>query len=312
MSSEEASEHLRAGTDEAADPQRILIIGDVIDDVVVRPTGPVRRGTDTASEIDPSPGGSGANLAVWVAAAGGEARFVGRVGAEDLSRHDQIFTRAGVDAWLTPDPTRPTGRIVILVDPEDGERTMFTDRGANLALGPAELPDAVLDDVAVLHLSAYSLFTPSVADAVLDVVGRARRRDIEISVDPASAAFLEELGIERFWEMIGRVDLFFPNLDEGQLLTGLVEPHEVASALLEHAHTVALTLGAQGALVAQRSGMIAVDATATQVVDSTGAGDAFCGAFLAGWVRGERGERLAAAAVAAGARAVSFPGGRPR
>ena len=292
--------------------RRILVIGDVIDDVVVRPTGPVRRGTDTASTIDPSPGGSGANLAVWVAAAGGHPRFVGRVGAEDLSRHEQIFARAGVDAWLTPDPARPTGRIVILVDPDDGERTMFTDRGANLGFDPAELPDAVLDEVAVLHISAYSLFTPSVADAVLDVVARARQRGIAISVDPASSAFLEELGIERFWEMLGNVDLFFPNLDEGELLTGLRDPHEVASALREHAETVALTLGAQGALVAHRSGVIEVEATTNEVVDSTGAGDAFCGAFLAGWVRGERGEALAAAAVAAGGRAVGFPGGRPR
>src|SRR5690625_3656209 len=147
---------VRDVADDGAALRRILVIGDVIDDVVVRPTGPVRRGTDTASTIDPSPSGSGANLAVWVAAAGGHPRFVGRVGAEDLSRHEQIFARAGVDAWLTPDPARPTGRIVILVDPDDGERTMFTDRGANLGLDPAELPDAVLDEVAVLHISAYS------------------------------------------------------------------------------------------------------------------------------------------------------------
>ncbi len=293
--------------------QQVLIIGDVIDDLVVRPQGPVQRGTDTPSVIEPSPGGSGANQAAWVAACGGRVRFVGRVGAPDLSRHRAVLEAAGVEPRLVADPVRPTGRIVLLVDPDDGERTMFTDRGANLGLGDDPLSDALLDDVAVLHLSGYTLFEPRVAEAVLDLVSRARRREISISVDPASRGFLEAFGPERFLATIGVVDHLFPNLDEGRILTGETDPEEIVAGLLEHAVTVALTLGAEGVLIADRSGELRwTAAPPVEVVDTTGAGDAFCGAYLAGWATGDRGDTLATAAVAAAARAVMELGGRPR
>src|SRR5690606_36219202 len=113
---------------------RVVVVGDVIDDVVVRPLEAVTRDSDTRAVIARSPGGSAANLACWLGAAGAVVAFVGRVGAADGARHTEALERFGVDARLAADPDRDTGSIVILVDPDDGARTMFTDRGANLAL----------------------------------------------------------------------------------------------------------------------------------------------------------------------------------
>ena len=202
----------------------------------------------------------------------------------------------------------------MIVDPDDGERTMYTDRGANLGLGVEDLPDELLDGVGLLHVSGYSLFDAAVRSAVLDLVARARRRDLPVAVDPASIAFLREIGPDRSLDWIGDVDLLFPNLDEGRLLTGEHDAEVVATALLSHAEVVALKLGEEGAIVVRRDGNhpCRVPAVASEVVDTTGSGDAFCGAFLAGWLAGEGDAQLLEAAVAAGARAAGVAGARPR
>ncbi len=290
----------------------VLIVGDVIDDVIVRPLEPVRRGTDTSARISASPGGSGANQAVWLAAHGATVRFVGRVGSQDVERHRELFVAAGVEPHLVGDRQLPTGRIVILVDPGDGERTMYTDRGANLALQRQDLPDALLDEVGWLHLSGYSLFEPSVREAVLDLVERARRRAIPLSVDPASTAFLTAVGVPTFLSWLAGVTTLFPNLDEGRLLTGAQDPYQVVHELLTHVEEVVLKLGADGALYAVRGGRpVHLPAVAVDVVDTTGAGDAFCGAFLAARMAGRDAGDALAAAIAAGARAAGVAGARP-
>lgn len=291
----------------------VLVIGDVIDDVIVRPLEATNRGSDTRARIEPTLGGSGANQAVWLAEYGAPVRFAGRVGRVDLARHEHAFAAAGVEARLIGDDRRPTGTIVIIVDPVDGERDMYTDRGANLGLEPEDLPDELLDGVGYLHLSGYSLFDASVRATVLELVERARARGVGLSLDPASTAFLREVDVTALFEGIGPVQLLLPNLDEGRLLTGERDAEVVATALLAHAEVVALKLGAEGALVARRGGPpIRVPAAPAEVVDTTGAGDAFCGAYLAGMIAGQDAEAAVTAAVGAGARAVGVPGARPR
>jgi sugar/nucleoside kinase (ribokinase family) len=290
---------------------KVLVVGDVIDDIVVRPHGAIAPDTDTAADILPTPGGAGANAAVWLAAAGAEVRFVGRVGAADLARHAMVFRAAGVDARLVPDTRRPTGTIVILVEP-DGGRTMLTDRGANLGLCVDDLPDALLDGRDALHLSGYTLFDPEVAAAALDLVGRARGRGLALSVDPASVGFLAAHGPGAFLDAIGHVEVLFPNAAELRLLTGTDDLDVAARALLEVAEVVVVTLGADGALAVDREGgSVRRPALDAEVVDTTGAGDALAGAFLAAHLTGATLEDALARGVAAGARAVTVVGARP-
>lgn len=290
---------------------RVLIVGDVIDDVVVEPLGPIARATDTPARITPTPGGSAANQAVWLAAAGTHVRLAACVGAADVDRHARLLREAGVEPHLAADGQRPTGTIVILVE-GDGERTMFTDRGANLSLDLDALPDTLLDGIDLLHLSGYSLFDARVRTAVLDLVGRARARDVPLSIDPGSTGFLREVGPAAFLGWIDPVEVLLPNLEEARLLTGRNGAEEAATALLEVATVVAVTCGGAGAIVTSRgSSPRAVPAPTVEVVDTTGAGDAFAGSFLAAWLAGVDPLVAARAGVAAGARAISRPGGRP-
>ena len=171
----------------------ILVVGDVMDDLVVRPLGPLVPRSDTPAHMERHPGGSGANTAAWLGVLGAEVRFAGRVGLADLRRHARALEACGVDARLAGDARTPTGSIVVLAH----DRSMFTDRGANLALGRDDLPDDLLEGVDHVHVSGYSLLEEGPRSAVLDLVARA---GVPWSVDPASPAFVADTpvpGVDR-------------------------------------------------------------------------------------------------------------------
>lgn len=259
----------------------VLVVGDVVDDEVVRPHGPLEWGGETRADVAATPGGSAANQAAWLGSLDVPVRFAGRVGAGDLARHTGALGRYGVDARLAADAVAPTGRVLVVVGP-DGERDMYVDAGANRFLSVADLDDGLLDGVGHVHLSGYSFFPPGPRAAVRDLSGRAAARGITLSVDPASAAFLREVGPRAFLDWTRHARILFPNLDEGRVLTGRSDPGEVVDALVRHHPLVVLKLGAAGVLAATRTGhRIRAPAPAVRAVDTTGAGDAFCAGFLA-------------------------------
>lgn len=138
-----------------------------------------------------------------------------------------------------------------------------------------------------------------------------------VSVDPASAGFLAALGPERFLDAVAGAGVLLPNEDEARLLAGLPEGAGVAraaTALSRRVPLVVVTRGPAGALVAERGRITAEVAAADPaeaVVDSTGAGDAFTGAFLAARLEGADPPEAARAGGRAAARAITHPGGRP-
>src|SRR6185437_2969198 len=109
--------------------RRVVVCGDVINDVLVKPYDGVTPDSDTRAAILVRPGGSAANQAAWMAHLGADVVFAGRVGARDAAYHRRELAHAGVRARLAADREAETGSIVIMVAP-DGGRTMFTDRGA--------------------------------------------------------------------------------------------------------------------------------------------------------------------------------------
>jgi len=289
----------------------VVVVGDVMNDVVVRPQAAVDVATDTPSRIEFSRGGSAANQAAWLAALGASVRFAGRAGAADAAEHALALERLGVDVRLTVDSAAATGTVVAFVA-ADGERSMFTDRGANRRLSAADL-ESLLEGARLLHVSAYQLFEPQSRPGVLALWEAATRVGIVTSVDPASFAGVRDAGREAFFEWTTGARLVFPNLDEGRVLTGSDDPETIVKSLLERYPVVALKLGPGGALTATADGgWVQLPAEAVTVVDSTGAGDAFCAGFLENFVRDETLERCTAGAVAAAARVLGQVGARPQ
>ncbi|OIK23181.1 carbohydrate kinase family protein [Streptomyces malaysiense] len=292
----------------------LLVVGDVVTDVVARHRGPLATGTDTTATVRTLPGGAGANVACWAAHSGcADVRLLGRVGADAAAWHERELVAAGVRPLLVTDPEAATGTVVCLVDAgAAAERTFLTDSGASLRLEPADWSDAMLDGVARLHLSGYLLFTESSGALARTALDAARARGVPVSMDPASAGFLADLGVDRFLAFAAGLDALLPSRDEACLLTGLAEPGDAAAALSRVVPLVVVKAGADGALVAASGGAPArVPAVPATARDTTGAGDAFTGAFLAALLAGADPREAAAQGCRAGARAVGRAGGRP-
>ena len=287
---------------------RALALGDVIDDVLVFPVGSIRADTDTDAQIVRRPGGSAANTAAWMVAAGMPTTFVGRVGAIDVDRHTALLAQVGVDARIDGDPEHETGTIVLLVDGD--ERTMLTDRGANAFLDPDAIEDALLASVDVVHLTGYALLSGH-AQAVGRLVTRAHAAGATVSCTIGSAGSIADLGVETALDALRGVDVLVANLDEGALITGRTGAKPIGTALAALAPVVALTLGHAGVLVVDRGAMQFVPAVPAALEDPTGAGDAFTAAFVARVVQGADPVDAARRGVELAAQAVSVRGARP-
>lgn len=292
----------------------LLVVGDVITDVVARHRTPPLPGTDTAAAIRTVPGGAGANVACWAASWGcRDVRFLGRAGADSVTWHEEALTRAGVRPHLVVDPVASTGTVVCLVDGGAGaERTFLTDSGASLRLSAADWSPGFLDGVGWLHLSGYLFFAGPSREAAETALAAARARGVPVSVDPASAGFLAELGVERFLAAVDGVDVLLPSEAEVRLLEDAGGLEEAAAKLSRRFRAVVVKRGAAGALVAREGEVRAeIPALPATAVDSTGAGDAFTGAFLAAHLSGAGLGEAAAEGCRAGAKAVERVGGRP-
>ena len=288
-----------------------MVIGDLLVDVLAEVGEPLARGTDTRASINVRAGGSSANMAVWLARLGVETHFVGKVGQDVFGRYlAEGLGREGVIPHLSEDHSEPTGKVVILVD-ASGERTMITDRAASQLLRPDDLPGDLFQKERHLHLTGYGFSHPDSRKTVIEALNRAQNTHMTVSVDPSSVTALEDIGPEEFLRWTADSSLVFPNLEEGALLTGAADPELIATKLRENYSGVALKLGAEGAAYAGPDRpFVRLPPVPTRVVDTTGAGDAFCAAFLASWLAGDGPEMSLGRGLDQASRVVAEIGGR--
>ncbi|MGQ5260064.1 carbohydrate kinase family protein [Micromonospora sp. ZYX-F-536] len=295
-------------------PARVVVVGDVITDVVAVLSGPLAAGSDTTAGISLGGGGQAANTAAWVAAQGVDVTLVAAVGDDDAGR-DRIgeLEGAGVDCAVDRIEGVPTGTVIVLAT--DGERTMVSQRGANLRLSAEHVERALaaVPDAGHLHLSAYTLLDAGSRGAGLRALAVARERGLTTSVDAASAAPLRRVGAAAFLGWVRDVDLLLLNADEATALAGGLDPAAQARALSATARRVVVKRGAAGAVWVDRTAALSVaPARRVAVVDVTGAGDAFAAGLLTAWLAGATPTAALNRATDLGALAVSTVGARPR
>ncbi len=263
----------------------LCVVGDFAWDVLIRTNNEVLKGGDSFGEVMLTPGGSAANVAVWARRCGLDTHFIGKIGRDrlgDLAREDLEHERV-IHHFIQTD-AQLTGSVAVFVD-QTGERSMVSGRGADFFLLPQELPKSVINRTNFLHLTAWSFFTDPPRTAARFAAEIARAGGSSISFDPGSFQMIEEMGVSTFWSYVKDlgIKVFLPNYEEGRVLTGMYEPSDIARSLAEHLPnaTIILKLDADGALVHHDGQQTAIAPATNNLVDATGAGDSFAGAYLA-------------------------------
>lgn len=278
-----------------------------------------------------SPGGSAANTArgiAWLSTEAGQALrdevlgrppsrpvappapvFNGAIGRD--ARGDEFassITDAGVHAALVRKDT-PTGTSVILVTP-DGERTMNTFLGACRDFNVDDLDLDLLAASRVLYLTGYLWDTENqrrAADRAVEFA-RAEGRPITIAFDLADPFAVRRYADRLVAWIPGRVDVLFGNRDEMGLLTGSSCDEDCVADAMRLAPIVVMKTGDEGCLVGHDGHYESVPGVRVNVVDTTGAGDAFAAGYLYGRLLGASPVESARLANAVAARIVSVEG----
>jgi ribokinase len=262
----------------------VLVVGGANTDYVVRGTRLARPGETVEGEhFLVAPGGKGANQAVAAARLGAKVAFVARVGADAHGRALVAALQAeGVDtSFVAFDEDAPTGVALVMVD-ERGQKQIMTAPGANHRLSPEDV-----------HAAARQIANSSVVLVQLEVqlpavdaaVRLGRAAGAKVVLDPAPPRLLAE-------ELLVDIHVLRPNAAEAEALTGVeVECRATACAaaknLVRRGAGTVIVGAPTGDLVVNGEEELWLPHLEVEVVDKTGAGDAFAAALACGLARGE-------------------------
>jgi len=301
-----ALERLRAETSIPKDrPPRVAVVGSLNMDLVVwaprRPQpGESLPGTRFAMFL----GGKGFNQAVAAARLGATVAMIGRVGTDPFG--DSLLAalkREGIAAHhVARDAGAATGVALPLVEP-DGTNSIVVVLGANLALSPQDI-DQALETIATVDALLLQLEVPQAT--VLHAARIAHAAGVLVILNPAPAQTLLP-------ELVALSDWLVPNEVEAAMLTGEEGDPALAGRhlLAQGARGVVITLGHEGALVMTPQGEQRFPAFPVTPVDTTAAGDAFCGALAVALAEGQPIAAAVRFANAAGALATTVAGAEP-
>ena len=292
---------------------KVTVVGSLNVDLVCHATRRPNKGeTLIGDAFDIFTGGKGFNQATAAARLGADVTLIGSVGADlfgdmllTVTENEHINSR-----FVTKRTDVGTGVATIVIEP-DGDNSIIVVPRANMALTTADI-DVAADCIADADVLLLQLETPiSVSEHAAAI---AKKHDTRVILNPAPAQPLPN-------SLLGYVDILTPNQSETELLSRMkVSNHEEARRAAEVLRArmvdtvdaaVVLTLGAQGALMLTATTSEHISALSVEPVDTTGAGDAFCGALATALASGETLRSAVTFANAAGAAAVTVTGATP-
>jgi len=260
--------------------KKIIVIGSCNTDMVIKADRlPVPGETVIGGTFFMNPGGKGANQAVAAARLGGKVTFISKTGNDVFGRQSvELFNSEGINtSYIFSDPKNPSGVALITVD-ANGENCIVVASGANASLCPSDIEQAKKEiesgDIVLMQLEIP-------IETVEYATEMAKKMGIKVILNPAPARALSD-------KLLKSLFIITPNKSEAEILSG-IKVHDWDSARkaadvirAKGAGIVVITLGSLGALVWEDGKYHKVDSIKVKAVDTTAAGDTFCGALCVG------------------------------
>ena len=260
----------------------VAVIGDAFIDIIV-PTYSIRAGETYQRDVVVSCGGT-ANVAVWLSRIGQNAMFIGAVG-DDL--FGEFFKRdldkEHVSHLLAIDRDYPTGVCASLVG-ERGERTMMVSRGANDYLSKKHIDEHLeqMLDCELIYLTGYSFISDLTQSSIEYLLKQCKKYECEVWFNPGAQNILNSISTDIIKEY---VDVLILNIGEAKELTRQRDANAILNHLEHLSNFIVMTMGSEGCLLLNNGEVVHMPAmNVANVVDTTGAGDAFAAGFIVGYL----------------------------
>jgi ribokinase len=264
--------------------KKIVVVGSCNTDMVIKADRlPIPGETILGGTFFMNPGGKGANQAVAAARMGGKVSLISKTGNDVFGKQSvMLYNAEDINTdFIFSDPNQPSGVALITVD-SFGENCIVVASGANASLSPNDI-DKAAAEVESADLVLMQLEIP--INTVEYVAEKAYNKGIRVILNPAPARALSDT-------LLKHVYMIIPNRSEAEILSGIkvndIESARQAADIISArgVANVVITLGAQGALIKENDDYQFVEAVKVDALDTTAAGDVFCGSVCVGLSEG--------------------------
>lgn len=265
--------------------KKIIVVGSCNTDMVIKADRlPIPGETVLGGVFLMNPGGKGANQAVAASRLGGKVTLISKTGNDVFGRQSvSLYNAENINTdYIFSDSKNPSGVALITVD-SNGENCIVVASGANASLGRADI-DKAATEIESGDLVLMQLEIP--IDTVEYVAEIAHKKGIKVILNPAPARALSDTLLKNLYIII-------PNKSEAEILSGIkvvdLESAKQAADIISDkgVDIVVITLGSNGALIKEHDQFQFVEAVKVEAVDTTAAGDVFCGSVCVGLSEGK-------------------------